>query len=75
MHNNQTSFSKQVGAQITAILLAAGAAAIFTFFQSLASQTGICATPSLDPIETSSLAAFLKTIHSTFLLSSGTMRG
>lgn len=59
-----STFIKQVSAQMTAIVLAAAAAAIFTFFQSLAQQSGICEPTLATPGESGLLAAWFKSLHS-----------
>lgn len=65
---NATYF-KQVAAQITAILLAALAAALFTFVQSVADQSGICTETGLVNGKAPAIAAALKGIHSYVILS------
>lgn len=60
------SYWKGVAAQTTAILLAAAGAATFTFFQSLAAQTGVCATPEIDIAQAGTLGAIFKAAHTAF---------
>ena len=52
---------------MTAILLAAGGAAAFTFFQSIAAQTGVCATPHVDIAQAGTLGATFKAAHSVIV--------
>ena len=66
---NMRDYLKQIMVQATAIILAAGAAALFTFFQSLASQTGICVPPGEPVQQSGALGALFKGIHSAFTMS------
>lgn len=61
-------YLKSAATQATAILLAAGAAALFTFFQSLATQTGVCPLPAGSPEQAGALGALFKGAHSIFTM-------
>lgn len=58
------TYFKAVAAQTTGILLAAAGAAVFTFAQSVASQTGVCPTPNVSPVEVGTIGALFKGVHS-----------
>ena len=60
------SYFKGVAAQMTAIILAAAGAAIFTFFQSVATQTGVCEVPTDAVGQAGALGAMIKAGHSAF---------
>lgn len=60
-------YLKSVGTQATAILIAAAGAAAFTFFQSVASSTGVCPEPAVSVTETGILGGVFKAAHSAFL--------
>jgi len=66
----EQSYFRQVFAQITAILLAAGAAALFTFFQSLAEQTEICTQAATSATDAGILGGLIKGIHSYIIMRS-----
>lgn len=66
-------YAKGVAAQATAIVLAAAGAALIAFFQSAASQTGICPLPQVTPGEAGALGALFKGIHSALIMGRVTM--
>ena len=66
MANTKETFLRQIAVNLSAIIIAALGAALITFLQSIASQTGVCPIPSGSPVEAASLAALLKTAHWTF---------
>lgn len=55
-----------VSQQIFAILIAAAAAAAFTFFHSLATQTGVCMPPTDTAVQAGALGATFKAMHTAF---------
>lgn len=73
MQNQQHSFFKQVGVQLTAIMLASLGAVLISMSQSLGVETHSCVAPAVDPSQAGVLGGLLKGIHSAFLLNRGTM--
>lgn len=67
-------YFRGVASQATAILLAAAGAALFTFFQSIVADSGICPAPVISPEATGTVAAAAKAIHSAVTTNWGTMR-
>lgn len=61
-------FFKQLATQITAIILAALAAAAVSFLQSVAAQTGACPAVATSTTDVAALGAGLKGTHSLFTL-------
>lgn len=59
-------YLKSVASQSTAIIIAAAGAALFTFFQSMATQAGVCPGLESDPTQAGALGALLKGIHGAF---------
>lgn len=59
-------YFSSVATQVTAIVLAATGAAAFTFFQSVASQTGVCPAPVDATSQAGVLGALFKGAHSAF---------
>lgn len=70
MDNNFQSYLRQVAAQGTAIILAAGAAALLTFIQSIGASTGVCGAVEINPVEAAGAGVFFKSIHSAIVLTS-----
>lgn len=62
------TYLKNVAVHITAIILAAAAAAGFTFIQSIASQTGACEASQINAENAGLLGAALKAAHSGILV-------
>ena len=60
-------FFKNIATQAGAIILAALGAAIITFIQSIAIQTGACEAPINQVNEAGFLGAALKGLHSAYL--------
>lgn len=57
-------YLKQVGAQATAIMLAAAGAALLAFFQTAATASGVCEPSQVAPQEAGLLGALFKGVHS-----------
>jgi hypothetical protein len=66
-------YAKAVATQSTAIIIAALGAAAIAFFQSAATQTGICPLTPIAPEEAGALGALFKGIHSALVLNRVTM--
>lgn len=71
MDNNFQSYLRQVAAQGTAIILAAAAAALLAFIQSIGASTGVCGAVEVNPTDAAAAGVFFKSIHSAIFLSSG----
>jgi len=59
---------KGISNQLTAILLSAGAAALVTFFQVLATQGGLCPAMQSTTTDAGVLGASLKLVHTVYLV-------
>ena len=57
-----------VKTQVLAIVLSAGAAALVTFFQVLASTGGLCPALPATTVEAGALGAGFKAVHTAYLL-------
>ena len=66
-------YLKSVATQLTAIILAGLAAGAVAFFQSVASQAGVCNAPTMSPEEVGALGAIFKTMHSAVVWKSATL--
>lgn len=73
MQNNQQSYFRQVGVQLSAIILASVGAVLISMSQSLVSGSVPCSVPPVDPTDAGVLGGLLKGVHSALLLSRGTM--
>jgi len=67
------SYLRGVAVQATAIILAALAAAAFSFFQSLAASSGVCPVPVSTTVEVGVLGAVIKSIHTAMSIRHGMM--
>lgn len=73
MQNNQQSYFKQVGVQLSAIILASVGAVLISMSQSLVSGSVPCPVPPIDPTDAGILGGLLKGVHSAFLMRHGTI--
>lgn len=62
-----TTFFKGLATQVSAILIAALAAGLISFIQSVAIQTSACPIPIDKVADTATLGALFKTSHTAFL--------
>lgn len=66
MDNLKNDFTKRIIQQVFVVLATAATAALITFIQAIAVETGGCVTPILSPTDSGFLGGTLKVAHSLF---------